>query len=111
MKKMAKVLTFLMCAALAFTFWSCDNPASLDGTDQENEGATGGGKPGDSKKEYHVTYLDGVDGETITVPTDSKTYKTGETVNVIFSGIGTRTGYPKLIQVVELNHLQWELQM
>ena len=93
MKKMAKVLTFLMCAALAFTFWSCDNPASLDGTDQENEGATGGGKPGDSKKEYHVTYLDGVDGETITVPTDSKTYKTGETVNVIFSGIGTRTGY------------------
>ena len=36
MKKMAKVLTFLMCAALAFTFWGCENlksivlPASLE---------------------------------------------------------------------------------
>lgn len=30
MKKMAKVLTFLMCAALAFTFWGCENPASID---------------------------------------------------------------------------------
>lgn len=27
---MAKVLTFLMCAALAFTFWGCENPASID---------------------------------------------------------------------------------
>ena len=42
---------------------------------------------------YTVTYADGVDGEEITVPTDSAKYKAGDTVTVKFDGIGTRSCY------------------
>ena len=38
MKKMPKVFTIMMCAALAFTFWSCEKPVAF--IDNENLGAT-----------------------------------------------------------------------
>ena len=43
--------------------------------------------------EYTVTYTDGVSSAAISVPTDSATYHKGETVTVMFNGIGTRDSY------------------
>lgn len=73
MKKLTKVFAVLTCAALAFSFWSCDN--------------------GNKVETYTVTYEDGVDDAEIAVPSDSTKYKTGDTVTVKFEGIGSRDGY------------------
>lgn len=73
MKKITKVFAVLTCAALAFSFWSCDN--------------------GNKVETYTVTYEDGVDDAEIAVPSDSTKYKTGDTVTVKFEGIGSRDGY------------------
>ena len=48
MKKITKVFAVLTCAALAFSFWSCDN--------------------GNKVETYTVTYEDGVDDAEIAVP-------------------------------------------
>ena len=45
-----------------------------------------------NRNTYSVTYEDGVEDIVITVPNVS-TYKYGETVNLVFSGIGTNEGY------------------
>ncbi|MCI6188005.1 MAG: hypothetical protein MR739_12700 [Spirochaetia bacterium] len=73
MKKITKVFAVLTCAALAFSFWSCDN--------------------GNKVETYTVTYEDGVDDAEIAVPSDSTKYITGDTVTVKFEGIGSRDGY------------------
>ena len=73
MKKLTKLFAVLTCAALAFSFWSCDN--------------------GNKVETYTVTYEDGVDDAEIAVPSDSTKYKTGDTVTVKFEGIGSRDGY------------------
>ncbi len=104
MKKMAKVLTFLMCAALAFTFWGCENPAaSTDGenkTPQENPvgtstpGTQGQGTNGTTQTPAHVpsdletplTIEVASDGQIIIKnPWSTLKYKKngGEAVNVI----------------------------
>ena len=44
------------------------------------------------RNKYSVTYDDGVEGENISVPA-KKTYKYGATVDVNFTGIGSRSGY------------------
>ncbi len=43
--------------------------------------------------DYAVTYVDGVDSAVIAVPTDSTAYHMGDTVTVMFDGVGTRDGY------------------
>ena len=104
MKKMAKVLTFLMCAALAFAFWGCENPAaSTDGenkTPQENPvgtstpGTQGQGTNGTTPTLAHVpsdletplTIEVASDGQIIIKnPWSTLKYKKngGEAVNVI----------------------------
>ena len=70
MKKITKVFVVLTCAALAFSFWSCDN--------------------GNKVETYTVTYEDGVDDAEIAVPSDSTKYITGDTVTVKFEDIGSR---------------------
>lgn len=43
--------------------------------------------------DYTVTYADGVDSAVIAVPTDSTAYHMGDTVTVMFDGVGTRDNY------------------
>ena len=45
------------------------------------------------RNKYTISYEDGVDGVTITVPSDTTEYAFGAEVEVIFTGIGSRTGY------------------
>ena len=49
--------------------------------------------PNSSNPTYTVTYDDGVADETIAVPTDYTDYEEGDTVTVLFDGIGTRENY------------------
>ena len=73
MKKLTKLFAVLTCAALAFSFWSCDN--------------------GNEVETYTVTYEDGVDNAEITVPLDTNQYYEGDEVTVKFTGIGERPSY------------------
>ena len=45
------------------------------------------------KNFYTVTYADGVDNVQIAVPSDATRYHTGDTVTVLFTGIGSRADY------------------
>lgn len=42
MKKMTKVFTILMCAVLAFSFWSCENPATSNTKNNGNQNSDAG---------------------------------------------------------------------
>lgn len=72
---MKKLLAGLLAVALALSLLACSS-----------------GYGGDSPT-YTVTYVDGVEGLEITVPSDTNEYHEGDSVTVKFTGVGSRTGY------------------
>ena len=89
---MKKILFSLFAAVMAVSFIACANSSDGGSSDPEKKGNKGGDDPVETKT-YTVTYVDGIDSEIISVPVDTNAYKEGDTVTIIFDGIGDREYY------------------
>ena len=77
----SKIALSVLLFLTVITFLACSNEASDSGSEKKE------------KPTYTVTYVDGVDGLDISVPSDSNKYHEGDTVTVKFTGIGNRENY------------------
>ncbi len=88
MQRFSKFFALLFAAMLVFGLLGCPQTTPEPAEPQEPVGVRGNPAP-----TYTVTYVDGVDGAEIAVPSDTTAYHAGDTVTVKFEGIGTRDGY------------------
>ncbi len=77
----SKIALSVLLFLTVITFLACSNEASDSGSEKKE------------KPTYTVTYVDGVNGLDISVPSDSNKYHEGDTVTVKFTGIGIRENY------------------
>ncbi len=97
---MKKLLFSLFAAVMAVSFIACANSSdssSSDSKEPEKKPAEETvDEPGEEPvvtQTYTVTYVDGLESETVTVPVDTKQYNEGDTVTVLFDGIGKRNNF------------------